>query len=150
MKEQCAWGLGNIVCGSYQARDYILRANGLPILLKESERQLKASFRRNVVWAISRLCQVEPPPPIEMISPAVPVLVRLLKFNKEESILEDACCALAFFWENYENIIPNDMKRDICGVLSIFTKQLTANRHIPAFRIIYKRDRIRGSFFASF
>ena len=97
---------------------------------------MKASFSRNIVWTISRLCQGEPPPPIEMISPAVPVLFRLLKFNEDSSIIEDACYALAFLWENYENIIPNDMKRDLCEIVSIFFKQSTATRHLLALRMI--------------
>ena len=97
---------------------------------------MKASFSRNIVWTISRLCQGEPPPPIEMISPAVPVLFRLLKFNEDSSIIDDACYALAFLWENYENIISNDMKRDLCEIVSIFFKQSVQTRHLPALRMI--------------
>ena len=76
-------------------------------------------------------------PPIEIVSPAVPVLVRLLKFNEDSSIIQDTCTALAFLWENYENIISNDVKRDICEILSnLFTKQPKATNLMPALRMM--------------
>ena len=114
-----------------------MHANGFPILLKDSERQWKASCLRSIVWATSCLCQGVPPPPIEIVSPAVPVLVRLLKFNEDSSIIQDTCTALAFLWENYENIISNDVKRDICEILSnLFTKQPKATNLMPALRMM--------------
>lgn len=58
---------------------------------------------RNGVWALSNICRGKnPPPEFSMVSPALPVLARLL-FHSDADVLSDACWALSYLSDG-----PND------------------------------------------
>ena len=48
---------------------------------------LQVTFLRNIVWTLSNLCRNKnPPPPFEMIEPALPIFNRLLT-NEDQDVL---------------------------------------------------------------
>jgi len=97
VKEQAVWALGNIAGDSPTNRDLVLRNNALtPILMILENPSNKLSMLRNATWTLSNFCRgKKPQPDWETISPAIPVLVKLLHSDDNE-IIADACWAISY------------------------------------------------------
>lgn len=80
-------------------------------LLTKSNR---LTMTRNGVWALSNICRGKnPPPEFSKVSPALPVLARLL-FHTDADVLSDVCWALSYLSDG-----PND-KIQVCFLFLLF------------------------------
>jgi hypothetical protein len=104
LREQASWALSNLAGDSPQFHDLVLQQGAMSALLQAAMSALlqaaggsaRLSVLRNATWAISNLCHGKPAPPYELVSPAVPVLARLLHSIGDEEVLISACLALSF------------------------------------------------------
>jgi len=97
VKEQAVWALGNIAGDSPSNRDLVLNNNALtPILMILEDSSNKLSMLRNATWTLSNFCRgKKPQPDWNTISPAIPILVKLLHSDDNE-IIADACWAISY------------------------------------------------------
>jgi len=97
VKEQAVWALGNIAGDSPENRDLVLKNNALvPILMILEDPSNKLTMLRNATWTLSNFCRgKKPQPDWNIISPAIPVLVKLLHSDDNE-IVADACWAISY------------------------------------------------------
>ena len=69
---------------------------------------------RNAVWALSNLCRGKnPPPAFQKVSPALPVLSRLL-FHVDADVLADSCWSLSYLSDG-----PNDKIQVIISTAAV-------------------------------
>ena len=116
------------------ARDYILQANGLPILLRTFSATLKYHHQKNIVWAVRTLCKVKPPPPAHLISTVVPFCVSLL--NGGSLVDVDVCSLLSTVWRVHEELIPEELIPTLCkkAVSIILRRGFPQNK--PAIKVV--------------
>eukprot|EP01126_Amoeba_proteus_P015837 TRINITY_DN1718_c0_g1_i1.p1 TRINITY_DN1718_c0_g1~~TRINITY_DN1718_c0_g1_i1.p1 ORF type:complete len:406 (-),score=73.73 TRINITY_DN1718_c0_g1_i1:270-1487(-) len=95
VREQAVWALGNIAGDSPSCRDYVLSQGVLETLLLNIEHSHKLGMLRNATWALSNLCRGKPQPKWNLVSPALPILSRLL-YSTDDEVLTDACWALSY------------------------------------------------------
>ncbi|KAJ3279875.1 Importin alpha subunit (Karyopherin alpha subunit) (Serine-rich RNA polymerase I suppressor protein) [Borealophlyctis nickersoniae] len=115
VKEQAVWALGNIAGDSPRCRDYVLREGALrPLLNILNEAQHKLSMLRNATWTLSNFCRGKSPQPDwHMISPALPVLAKMIHFNDEE-VLTDACWAISYLSDGANEKIQAVIEAGVC------------------------------------
>jgi len=95
VQEQAIWALGNIAGDSSNLRDLVLHAGGLFPIMQVLHQTEKTSMMRNATWTLSNLCRGKPPPPFEMVAPALPTLAQLIN-NTDIEVLTDACWAFSY------------------------------------------------------
>ena len=96
VREQAVWALGNIAGDSADCRDFVLSCGALQPLLRLLNDSRKLSMLRNATWTLSNFCRGKnPQPDWATISPALPVLAKLL-FSMDEEVLIDACWAISY------------------------------------------------------
>jgi HEAT repeat protein len=103
---KAAWVLGKCVAGdSVSTRDVALQHGALPALVELGSTFSDATplpLVRNVSWTLSNLCRDKPAPHLDLVSPALPLLARLIHNNDMETVT-DACWALSYISDG-----PND------------------------------------------
>ncbi|XP_019873426.1 importin subunit alpha-7 [Aethina tumida] len=114
VQEQAVWALGNIAGDSAECRDYVLEHGILVPLLQVLSKSTKLTMTRNAVWAVSNLCRGKnPPPEFAMVSPALPVLSRIL-FHNDSDVLSDACWALSYLSDGPNEKIQGVIDAGVC------------------------------------
>ncbi|XP_064627392.1 importin subunit alpha-7-like isoform X2 [Lineus longissimus] len=126
VQEQAVWALGNIAGDSPECRDYVLNNGILVPLLQLLSKSTRLSMTRNAVWCLSNLCRGKnPPPDFPKVSPALPILSRLL-FNNDKDVLADSCWALSYLSDG-----PNEKIQAVIdsGVCRRLVELLMHNQH---------------------
>lgn len=98
LREQVAWGLGNIAGDGPGCRDYVLSHDAIPHFLQLAaiiSTESRITTARNVAWAVSNLCRGKPAPDFEIVSPLLGLLERLVNAADQETVT-DACWALSY------------------------------------------------------
>lgn len=114
VQEQAIWAIGNIAGDSSDCRDYVIDQGILTPLLQVLSRTSRLSMTRNAVWALSNLCRGKcPPPDFAKVSPALPVLSRLL-FHSDADVLADACWALSYLSDGPNEKIQAVIDSGVC------------------------------------
>uniref|UniRef100_M4DVV5 Importin subunit alpha n=2 Tax=Brassica campestris TaxID=3711 RepID=M4DVV5_BRACM len=106
VREQAVWALGNVAGDSPQCRDYVLECGAMMPLLAQLNKHSTLSMITNATWTLSNFCRGKPKPAFEQVSPALPVLERLIRSNDEE-VLADACWSLSFMSDGGEEEIQS-------------------------------------------
>ncbi|KAJ3017749.1 Importin alpha subunit (Karyopherin alpha subunit) (Serine-rich RNA polymerase I suppressor protein) [Thoreauomyces humboldtii] len=137
VREQAVWALGNIAGDSPSCRDYVLREGALrPLLNVLNDTTGKLTMLRNATWTLSNLCRGKSPQPDwNSISPALPVLAKLL-YNNDEEVLTDACWAISYLSDGANEKIQAVIETDACRrLVSLLTHQ-SFSVQTPALRSI--------------
>ncbi|BFZ09732.1 hypothetical protein BsWGS_12771 [Bradybaena similaris] len=114
VQEQAVWALGNIAGDSPECRDYVLGEGILVPLLNLLSKSVSLSMTRNAVWCLSNLCRGKnPPPDFTKVSPALPVLARLL-YHTDKDVLADACWALSYLSDGPNEKIQAVIDSGVC------------------------------------
>jgi hypothetical protein len=101
--EQAAWLVGNVAGDSTALRDAAHAAGMLLPMLRFLERGLQEahlgvvrhSLIRTGTWALSNMCRGTPPPALERLVPALPVISRLLQFV-DNDVQTDAAWTVSY------------------------------------------------------
>ncbi|ESL07179.1 importin alpha [Trypanosoma rangeli SC58] len=95
-RDQGAWGIGNIAGEGVSCRNVSLQCNALPHLIELlMDPEQPINVVRNATWALSNLVRGKPPPPLEQVSIALPVLCRLIHHTEKEVVV-DAGWAISY------------------------------------------------------
>lgn len=125
VQEQAVWALGNIAGDSPECRDHVLDCLILVPLLQLLGKSSRLTMTRNAVWALSNLCRGKnPTPDFHKVSPALPVLARLL-FSADADVLADACWALSYLSDGPNDKIQAVIDAGVCRRLV----ELLASEH---------------------
>eukprot|EP01039_Chlorochromonas_danica_P012472 gene12472-14274_t len=105
--EQSAWGIGNMAGENPEIRDLCLAEGVMPPLVEAITGHVPThvGMVRNATWTVSNLCRGKPKPSLALVSPAIPVLVRLIRAANDVSIITDACWALSYIADISEEAV---------------------------------------------
>lgn len=137
VREQAVWALGNIAGDSPRCRDYVLREGALPPLLAIlNESQSKITMLRNATWTLSNFCRGKnPQPDWQMISPALPVLAKLI-YAHDEEVLTDACWAVSYLSDGANEKIQAVIEAGICRRLVELLMHQSYHVQTPTLRAV--------------
>jgi len=137
VREQAVWALGNIAGDSPNCRDYVLRENALPPLLEIlNQGPSKTSMLRNATWTLSNFCRGKNPQPSwDHISPALPILAKLI-YSLDEEVLTDACWALSYLSDGANEKIQAVIESGVCRRLVELLLHPATPVQTPALRTI--------------
>ncbi|KAI8821005.1 armadillo-type protein [Fimicolochytrium jonesii] len=137
VREQAVWALGNIAGDSPGCRDFVLRAGALrPLLHVVNEPTNKLSMLRNATWTLSNFCRgKQPQPDWATISPALPILAKLIHANDEE-VLTDACWAISYLSDGANEKIQTVIETGVCRRLVELLHHPSPSVQTPALRSI--------------
>lgn len=138
VREQAAWALGNVAGDSVQCRDMVLALGALPALLQVSQsfsESSRLSTIRNATWTLSNLCRGKPAPAFETVSPALPLLARLL-FSQDMETTTDACWALSYLSDGPNDRIQAVLNSGVASRLVELLGSTTPSVQTPALRTV--------------
>ncbi|KAJ1852803.1 Importin subunit alpha-1 [Coemansia sp. RSA 2703] len=136
VREQAVWALGNIAGDSPKCRDYVLSEGALAPLLRLLNENHKLSMLRNATWTLSNFCRGKnPQPDWAMISPALPVLSKLI-YSVDDEILTDACWAISYLSDGTNDKIQAVIESGVCRRLVELLMHPMTTVQTPALRSI--------------
>ncbi|KAA3682121.1 importin subunit alpha-2, partial [Paragonimus westermani] len=136
--EQSVWALGNIAGDGALFRDMLIGAGILPPILKLLERAWDMqTVVSNVAWVLSNLCRNrDPPPPPDVIKTMLPVLKRLLQYEKNKEVVVDTAWALAYASDAVNNVIDDILSSGCLKYLLRLLASHSPNLISPALRAV--------------
>ncbi|CAH8666868.1 unnamed protein product [Dicrocoelium dendriticum] len=136
--EQSVWALGNIAGDGALFRDMLIGAGVLPPILKLLERSWDMQgVVSNIAWVLSNLCRNrDPPPSPDVIKTMLPVLKRLLHYDKSSDVVIDAAWALSYASDAVNNIIDEIIKSGCVPQLVRLLSSRSPNLLSPTLRTI--------------
>ncbi|KAI0652136.1 importin alpha protein [Trametes meyenii] len=136
VREQAVWALGNIAGDSPQCRDYVLQQGALRPLLNLLSENNKLSMLRNATWTLSNFCRGKSPQPDwDLISPALPVLTKLI-YSLDDEILIDACWAISYLSDGSNDKIQAVIESGVCRRLVDLLMHPSTSVQTPALRSV--------------
>ncbi|KAI9501676.1 ARM repeat-containing protein [Coemansia spiralis] len=136
VREQAVWALGNIAGDSPKCRDYVLSEGALEPLLRLLNENHKLSMLRNSTWTLSNFCRGKNPQPAwETISPALPVLSKLI-YSVDDDLLTDACWAISYLSDGTNDKIQAVIEAGVCRRLVELLMHPMTTVQTPALRSI--------------
>lgn len=136
VREQAVWALGNIAGDSPQCRDFVLAAGALPPLLNLINDGKKLSMLRNATWTLSNFCRGKTPQPDwNTISPALPVLSKLI-YMLDDEVLIDACWAISYLSDGSNDKIQAVIEAGIPRRLVELLLHASTSVQTPALRSV--------------
>ena len=100
IKYQAAWAIAIIARSSEELRDQLLNQGAMQEMINTVQRGLQETVPvrliRGGTFALSELCHGEPSPPLELVSPCLPLLKVLLDYPDDEVVI-DALWAVSYF-----------------------------------------------------
>eukprot|EP00741_Cyanophora_paradoxa_P024054 tig00021721_g23229.t1 len=135
VREQAVWALGNIAGDSPKCRDIVLSHGALIPILQQLHEGQKLSMLRNATWTLSNFCRGKPQPDFAMVSPALPVLARLI-FSTDEEVLTDACWALSYLSDGTNDKIQAVIDAGVCPRLVELLMHASPSVQTPALRTV--------------
>lgn len=136
VREQAVWALGNIAGDSPQCRDFVLSAGALPPLLALLGESRKLSMLRNATWTLSNFCRGKTPQPDwQTISPALPVLAKLV-YSLDDEVLIDACWAISYLSDGSNDKIQAVIEASIPRRLVELLMHQSTSVQTPALRSV--------------
>lgn len=95
VREYALSGLTSIAADSLSYKYMVLGHGTLPALLKQFDGSSRLSMLQTAAWAISTLCNSDPPTDFSVMCQALPKLGMLI-LSKDEEVLSDTCWAFGF------------------------------------------------------
>ncbi|KAJ1919660.1 Importin subunit alpha-1 [Mycoemilia scoparia] len=136
VREQAVWALGNIAGDSPACRDYVLEQGALQPLLALLNENHKLSMLRNATWTLSNFCRGKnPQPKWDQISPALPVLAKLI-YSVDDEILTDACWAISYLSDGTNDKIQAVLEAGVCRRLVELLLHPMTTVQTPALRSV--------------
>ncbi|RUS23556.1 hypothetical protein BC938DRAFT_474958, partial [Jimgerdemannia flammicorona] len=136
VKEQAVWALGNIAGDSPRCRDYVLGEGALRPLLQLLNEHNKLSMLRNATWTLSNFCRGKnPQPDWNLISPALPVLAKLI-YSIDDEVLIDACWAISYLSDGSNEKIQAVIESGVCRRLVELLMHSSTSVQTPALRSV--------------
>jgi importin subunit alpha-1 len=136
VQEQAVWALGNIAGDSPRFRDYVLQFGAMNSLLRLLMESNKLSMLRNSTWTLSNFCRGKTPPPDwNIVSPALPVLARLV-YSDDDEILADACWTLSYLSDGTNDKIQAVIEAGVCNRLVELLLHNSFSIQTPALRTV--------------
>ncbi|KKA29239.1 hypothetical protein TD95_002060 [Thielaviopsis punctulata] len=136
VREQAVWALGNIAGDSPKCRDYVLSCGALKPLLALLGDSRKLSMLRNATWTLSNFCRGKSPQPEwSSISPALPVLAKLV-YSLDDEVLIDACWAISYLSDGSNDKIQAVLEAGIPRRLVELLTHASTSVQTPALRSV--------------
>lgn len=137
VREQAIWALGNIAGDMVAYRNMVLDTGAMPLLLQQlaNPHENKISVIRNGTWTLSNFCRGKPPPPIEVVRPALLVLAQLIKMT-DEDVIVDACWALSYISDGTNGKIEALIESGVVPRLVELLTHKSENVQTPALRAV--------------
>ncbi|KAG9778864.1 Importin subunit alpha [Exophiala dermatitidis] len=136
VREQAVWALGNIAGDSPACRDYVLSQGALKPLLNLIADGRKLSMLRNATWTLSNFCRGKTPQPDwNTISPALPVLAKLV-YMLDDEVLIDACWAISYLSDGSNDKIQAVIEAGIPRRLVELLMHASTSVQTPALRSV--------------
>ncbi|KAF6773882.1 hypothetical protein AHF37_07274 [Paragonimus kellicotti] len=136
--EQSVWALGNIAGDGALFRDMLIGAGILPPVLRLLDRAWDMqAVVSNIAWVLSNLCRNrDPPPPPDVIKTMLPVLKRLLQYEKNREVVVDTAWALAYASDAVNNVIDDILSSGCLKYLLHLLASHSPNLISPALRAV--------------
>ncbi|KAM8883282.1 uncharacterized protein ACB058_020211 [Synchiropus picturatus] len=114
VKEMAVWALGNIAGDGPVCRDYVINCNVLSPLLMLLSPSSNLAITKKAVWTLSNLFRGKnPPPAFEKVSPALPVLSKLL-YSSDIDLLVNVCWGLSYLLDGPSDHIQAVINSGVC------------------------------------
>jgi len=137
VRDQSAWGLGNVAGDSPELRDVVLaQPRVVDSILQNLAQPANLPLMRNCTWTLSNFCRGKPQPPLPVLLPALPMLAHLLARSNDADTTVDACWALSYISDGDNDRIVAVVDQGVVPALVTMLKTEKTLQIIPALRTI--------------